>query len=72
MLEEELQEKQKNIKILIHEIEEDLRKQFCTSDAYETNRKIVADKISDMEQKLVLLDRRGSAVETETRINKNI
>ena len=72
MLEEELQEKQKNIKILIHEIEEDLRKQFCMSDTYETNRKIVADKISDMEHKLVLLDRRGSAVDAENRLNKLI
>lgn len=40
------------------------------SDTYETNRKIIADKISDMEHKLVLLDKRGSAIDTENRLNK--
>jgi len=56
-------EKQKGVKKMIKDLEEELMKKFCSTEKFETSRKLTGDRVNDLDSKIALLDRRGSALD---------
>ncbi|EGR34694.1 scp-like extracellular protein, putative, partial [Ichthyophthirius multifiliis] len=51
-------------------LEDQLSLKFCSNDKYETYKKSVLDKISELENKLVIIDRKGNANEVNESLIK--
>ncbi|KAL4500552.1 hypothetical protein ABPG72_002976 [Tetrahymena utriculariae] len=71
-LDDQIQEKQKSLKKLIKDLEDDLLGKFCSTDKFETNKKTVQDRLIELDNKISLLDRRGSAVDLGEKLAKQL
>lgn len=58
------------MKKLIKDQEDDLIKKLCSNEKIDTYKKAVSDKFGEVDSKLTLLDRRGSALEVSEKITK--
>lgn len=72
ILDDSLQEKQKNNRKQLKELEEDLLKRLCPNEKFETYKKAVTEKLADIDSKIMMLDRRGSANEIMEKTSKLI
>ncbi|KAL4506480.1 hypothetical protein ABPG72_000051 [Tetrahymena utriculariae] len=59
--EENNTDKIKNVKQQLKDVEDSFANKFALNEKYETNKKIVQDKISEIETRLITLDRKGDA-----------
>lgn len=55
---------------MMKDLEDDLMKKFCPTEKFETNKKVTLDKLVDLDSKIALLDRRGSALELSEKLTK--